>query len=182
VASEGLSLGMPEGWQKIDMDAGMLDESLKALESSNPEFAKIFDAQARQMAAAGIKFFGFDSSPDALTDGFATNVNILVQPLPIDLSLDQYTEVNVDQIKGQLPGVSDVKVETVQLGALEARELSYGYSLNTAAGGQTPIALSQYIVIQDKNALVMTFTTTEAKAATYTPLFRQMAETLTFGK
>jgi hypothetical protein len=74
VESSGFSIGVPADWQAVDADEAFEKETLEAMREADPELAPILDAIAAPDSP--IRLVAVD--PDA-DDGFATNVNVVVE-------------------------------------------------------------------------------------------------------
>lgn len=181
VKDTSLTLALPPTWEELAMDEKLLDASLDAAKEQNPEIAEMMGAQARALMQSGIKFFAFDSNEEAVTRGFATNINVIAQDLPVsNVSLDQIKDATLGQLS-QLPGLVQPTTEKITLAnGVEAMQVKYGFDITTQAGQATKTATTQYIILQDGKFYVVTFTTTDDQTGDYEETFSQIAQTFAF--
>lgn len=172
----GFAIALPPRWEQIDMDAQTLEASLEMLGDENPEMATLLSGQASSLVISGIKFFGFDVSVEAVSTGFATNVNVLSQPLGMEMSLDVFTQVTVAQLENMELVKGRVSQRRVNLSTGEAVELKYRMEMQVPYGGTVTIAVTQYAFIRGEDAYVITLGTTEDQVETYAPLFEKIAQ------
>jgi len=169
--ADGFAIALPPTWRQIDMDPQTLGASLDAIKAQNPELAPQLEGQARSLLEAGIKFFGFDLAPEALATGAATNVNVLSQSLPAEVSLDFYVQLSVGQLENMSSVVKPVQQRRVQLAAGEAEELSYAMNMVAPSGAALALWTDQYLFLQGKAVYVITCTTSQETAPKYTEVF-----------
>ena len=174
--AEGFAINLPPSWQPVDLDPQTLEATFRALGEKNPQAMAMFGEQAQNLIASGFKFFGFEMAPEAAALGFATNVNVLKQPLPVAVSLEVYTQLNVGQLENTPTVVKPVSHQRVKLDGVEAEELRYRISLNSPTGGVATLAVTQYLVVSGKDAYVVTLTTTADLAEKYAPTFERMGQ------
>jgi hypothetical protein len=175
-AEEGFSIALPPRWEQIDMDPQTLEASLDAVSEQNPELATVLEGQARNLVVSGIKFFGFDMTPSALATGYATNVNVLVQALGLEMSVDVFAQVSVAQLKNMDMVEGEVSQRRVNLAGGEGVELKYRWKLTTPIGEAITVAVTQYAVIRGEDAYVISFGTTADQAERYGGLFWGIAQ------
>jgi len=175
-AEEGFSIALPPGWEQIDMDPQTLEASLDAVSEQNAELATVLEGQARNLVVSGIKFFGFDMTPGAITTGMATNVNVLVQALGVEMSLDVFAQVSVAQLKNMDMVEGEVSQRRVNLAGGEGLELKYRWKLTTPLGETITVAVTQYAVIRGKDAYMISFGTAADQAERYGDLFWGIAQ------
>lgn len=72
---DGFSVGLPRGWEESQFDVG-----------------------------ESIKFQAIDATDSAAEFEFVPNLNVIAEPLPIALSLDDYIQANLSQLETQLQG------------------------------------------------------------------------------
>jgi hypothetical protein len=154
LAEKGFAVTLPDGWTRVDLEAGDLERILEAAGSVNPELVDVYSAQIKAMLATGLVLFAF--GPDPLA---GTNVNIMSLPNP-GLSLEFLEAANVAQIKAMAQG--EVLSERVTLPAGEALHLSYQIS---AADAVTSPAIDQYLLLTPKSQLMVSVTNASTGAA-----------------
>lgn len=182
VTGTGLRLALPPSWQQLDMDEAQLDKTIATMKEKNPQLADIMGDQARTLMQQGIKFFGFDNNDEAAKRGFATNINVISQDLPMEVNVDQVADASLGQLE-QLPNATKPETQKLTLSdGTEAMQVKYGFNINNEAGQTLKTATTQYFTVKDKTLYVVTLTTTDDQAATYEPIFSQVAQTIAFSK
>jgi hypothetical protein len=156
VPDHGFALTLPDGWTRLDLSAGDLEELMSAgLGEIDPALAAQYSAQIRTMIAAGLAVFAL--GPDAAS---GTNLTILAIP-SMGLSLDLLEQLNAGQIE-QLAG-GEVTTERVTLPAGEAIHFTYGVPVPTLG---TESTIDQYLLIAGDKQLVITVTGAAAEDGT----------------
>jgi len=164
------------------MDPKTLEASLKVVKEQNPQMATLVEGQARNLIVSGIKFFGLDLAPEATTTGFATNVNILKQPLGAEVSLDFYVQVNVGQLENMANVVKPISHRRVNLVAGEGEKLWYRMNMTMPTGQVLTVAITQYLVIKGEDAYVVTLATTADQAPKCAPIFEKIGQSFRLAK
>jgi hypothetical protein len=162
VESAGFSIGVPKTWKAIDSDTASAAAAKAA--AKNPALAQVFAA----MKQTGTRIRLAAGDPKA-TEGFATNMNVVLEPVDSKMTLDAYVTANtaaVSSVLGAKP-----KVEMVDLPAGKAAKFSY-----SVTQGTTTIDYLQYAFVSDGNGYVITYTTVPATGSKYDTLFEQSAE------
>ena len=117
--------------------------------------------------ATGVTFF---APLENDSDGFKERVSILVEDLPSDVSLEQYTEDSIAEIKKLSdPNVGDA--QTVNLGTNEGRQIIYIGEVNN-----NTVQRMQTWAIEDNRAYIVTYTARPDSYNTYLPTVEQMIE------
>jgi hypothetical protein len=172
--ADGFAITLPPEWQSIDLDPATFESAINVLKEKNPQFGNQLQGQISRLITLGTKFSAFDLSPASFQNNFATNLNIIVEPLPFAASLDFYTQATESQLKTlsavQQPVVSR-RVNTV---AGPAQELQY--HLKLVATGNQPVTTytNQFLFVRGKSAYVVTLTTLENKEKDYTDIFEKI--------
>ena len=175
VDTEGYSISLAPKWKRIDVDAQTMDATMATLADQDPSFKSMLTDQARALASKGVKFFAFDLAPEAVGTGFASNVNILRLPLPSKVSLATLAQANVGTIENMDSVIKPVTQQRVQIGDMDAEQVTFGLKIKSGSGDTVQLADTQYYVLVDKDLYVLTFTTTGDQAARYAPIFDKMA-------
>ncbi len=171
-AEDGFAIALPPGWQQMDLDPETVKESMQTMMKDNPQMAEALSEQAQSMAASGVKFWGFDMADLSDDSPGLTNVNVLVSDVPKEVTLDQYEQVNAQQLEQM---ATDVKHERVNLPAGEAIKFTSKLTTNTETGSIEQ-ALTQYALLKDGTSYVITFTTETSELAGNTETFQKIAE------
>lgn len=170
------SIALPAGWKVVELDPALLESSLGELAAENPALGKVFGPQVRAMVRSGVKFMAVDAGADLGKGGFATNLNVIVNPAPVGRGLAEYLAAGVAEIEA-LSGIrGEVTEETVDLGGHPAGRVRFRMLVNPADG--TEVALTQIYVLAHGRSLVFTLTTVPAQSARYEAVFAGIAERL----
>ena len=97
VAADGFRLGLPPQWQKVA--PGEVGASLETLRKDNPELAEMIEGQVAGSLNELVRFFAFDTRSPTLAQEFATNINVVVEPLPSGTDFERYLEANLSQLR-----------------------------------------------------------------------------------
>jgi hypothetical protein len=174
VTADGFRLGLPPEWQKVA--PGEVDASLETLRKDNPELAEMVEGQVEGSLNELVRFFAFDTRSPTLAQEFATNINVVVEPLPSGIDFAQYLEANLSQLR-QVPTVTvSLDDDDLALPGGRAALISSLFTLNSPSGGQE-IAVRQYLFLNGGRGFILSMTTTPGHAATYKPLWEQIAKT-----
>jgi hypothetical protein len=148
---DGFSVGLPTGWEESQFDVG-----------------------------ESIKFQAIDATDSAAEFDFAPNLNVIAEPLPFALSLDDYIQANLTQLETQLQGVTGLAHQRIMLPVGPTERIHYRFELEEEEGGPLDISVVQYVFIWDTTGYILTFETAPPQFDRYRPTFEQMAETFRF--
>lgn len=165
VEGAGFSVGVPAGWQTVSADDAFTEARLEEMKEANPDLAPFFDALAGSDSL--VKLLALDPRVE---NGFATNLNVIVEPVTADLTRDQYFAATTTQLR-QAFG-AEIAQDRVDLPAGEALHLSYE-QLRTDTGAT--VATVQYILFEDGNGYVLTYSALPDRAAARTSEFERSA-------
>jgi hypothetical protein len=147
---DGFAIGLPQGWEESQFDLGET-----------------------------IKFQAIDASDAASALEFVPNLNIIAQPLPLTLSLDDYVQANLSQLDVQVEGVTALSHERITLPVGPTERIEYIFDLGE--GEQVfRISVLQFVFIDDGTGYVVTFETKPRQMDEYRPTFEEMAATFRF--
>lgn len=174
LTAEGFRLGLPPEWK--DVPPGQVDSALDDLREDNPDLAELIESQLAGSLSSLVRFFAFDTRSPTLAEEFATNVNVVVEPLPGGVDFDEYLDANLRQLR-QVPGVTvSAENERVQLPGGRAGLIKSQFTLNTP-GGPRQIAVTQYVLLRSDRGFILSMTTTPMHESTYVPLWDRIART-----
>lgn len=166
------TITLPAGWLPLADSSKVIQSSIDAIEGKNPEMAALLTEQLSLIEEIPIALIAFDLSPETLNSGFATNVNIMRQPVPAGFSLSYLVQFSADQLETVL-GLSDAAEQTqVVLPAGETVILDY--QLNNQAIAR------QYYLLHDQNLYIATFSASASLAASSTILFNEIMQSFNF--
>jgi hypothetical protein len=175
VPNQGVSLSLPGSWKTISAQEAtrLAGSSLDDFVRAHPELAGVV-AQLGQKNSP-LKFFAFDPVP---LHGFATNVNVVVSPLPGGISFPRFRQAIVQEVKTlPMTGLADSEV---RLPGGRAVRLTYRLHL-TARGKPLTVATTQYAFPHGTRAVVVTYTTLPDALRAYGAVFSTSARSISFG-
>ena len=177
LAEKGFSLAVPAAW--VDMSLGNLSDGMDAIAGANPQIANIWNETRSAIENGKIALFAFDDRPEVATAAFRSNVNVISPSgaLPGNDTEALARQLAVE-IKGQLPVVGEVQSDTTVVPAGKAAVIRYHWNLNLPGSGETPISVTQYLVVGERRAFIVSLTSTVAQAGEYEPIFGQIIESL----
>ena len=159
--SHGFSIGVPESWEAVSAETVAESEALEELARRNPAVKPFVDAVRRP--SSPLKFVAVD--PDA-EEGFATNVNVVVEPLPEEVSVDEYRDAMLRQLAATGIPARSVEREEVELPAGRATRFAYETDYDREGPGETVRTL-QYAFVSGEEAYVVTYSTLPDQAGRY---------------
>jgi hypothetical protein len=170
VASAGFSIAVPESWRTISADEFAEGGKWESVITETPALAPY--AEAFQGSDSVLKFAAVDPR---VQDDFATNLNVIVEELSADATLDDYEEAFISQLQGLPNVVGTIDRQRVELPAGPALRASYKLRLLTA-GRTLTVSVLQYALVDEGRAFILTYTTLPARATAYEDTFTRSAE------
>jgi len=169
VASEGFAVAVPEAWRAISVDelgdGGELESAIEETPSLAPY------AEALRGPNSVLKFVAVDPK---VRNAFATNLNVIVEELPSDATLEQYEQATLAQLRA-FPSVrGEIESERDELPAGPSVRLSYSLEL-TSGGRLVTVATRQYLLVAPRAAYILTYTTLPELASDYEDAFAESA-------
>lgn len=180
VPENGFALSVPTSWQRLPVQAQELNSALQTIQQSNPELAQQLGDNAANLFAGGVRFWAFDLSPATQQAGFATNVTVTRQNLPSPVSFDTFVSINLNQLNALTTRNSDIVNERVSLAGQPAERVRYLLALNPEQGSPLTAAITQYLVLNGRNAYVITYATRTDQSGKFAAVFEQSASSLRF--
>lgn len=173
----GMSLALPPAWATVAPDALDLNESITAMAAENPELEAALQQGRAELTSGQTQLIAYDFAPENLQDtGFPTNLRIGRQSYPDAPDPQQVADVNEQDLRAT-SGFSDIQRTPVAIGDLLATRLT---SILAVKNEVQPLrlAIEQYILVIERDVLVLTFTTPEDQQAAYRQTFDQILATL----
>jgi SH3-like domain-containing protein len=169
---DGFALTLPPSWLPLAESRGIVQASITTIEQDNPAMAALLADQLAAMSDIPVSLIAFDLAPETLSTGFATNLNVIKQPIPAGFALEYVVQFSADQLEEVL-GLSDAATSTnVLLPAGEAIMLDYTLDEQAIA--------RQYYLLHDQAVYILTFTSATSLANSSTVLFNEMMQSFTF--
>lgn len=176
----GFALSVPTTWQRMPVQNQELQAALDTIRQSNPELAQALGQNAPTLIANGVKFWAFDLNPTTQQAGFATNVTMTRQTLPNTVSFDTFVSINLNQLNALTTRNSNIVNERITLAGQPADRVRYLVTLNRESDSPLTAAITQYLVLNGKDAYVLTYATRTDLSDTYRSVFDQSAASLRF--
>ena len=168
-SADGFSIAIPPTWRAIDLDPQTMASAFKTMVEQNPSIGQAYSVdQMQAMVQQGIKVMAFDFG-----NGGQTNLNVIHQALPYELTAGDFSQLAASQVSVQLK-IATPKIELATVGNLDARVISYELPFQTGSGTFNA-SFSQYVVVQGKDAYIITFTSRSGDAVGNRPTFDQIA-------
>lgn len=122
-----------------------------------------------------MKFLALDP---AIRGGFATNVNVVVVPVPTGTTFAVFRASLVAGLHAIASG--PVKQRVVTIGGVRA--LRVGYRLQITLGQTRTVQTLQYAFLRKGRSIVMTYTTLPSQSASYVQTFQRSAASIRFSR
>ncbi len=176
LSQEGFTLALPPEWLQITLDPETYEDALEIAGEQNPTIGKYLSSDSlRALMASGLKFYGMDTSLDALEAGFLANLNVLKMDLGFEAPLDTYVALNLKQIEA-LATEGTVEHERVELANLDAEKLTYEMSQTSTTGDPVQVTIVQYLALDGSTAYVVTMIAPTSLSDDYVPTFEEIGQ------
>ncbi len=154
-AKEGLAVAVPSTWIRIPLsyNPAVFDKDANELRKNNPKLASIL-SQARLLGQSQGKFMAV--APDGVA-----NVNLTVDK-PKEKTIEEIITNSITGLKNF--GASNVAQEPTTLAGKPGVKLTFRLPVNTDAG-DVPTDESQYYLLQNKQAYILTVAAAPAAVA-----------------
>lgn len=176
----GFALSVPTVWQRLPVKAQELDAALQTIRTSNPELARVLGDSAPTLLQNGVKFWAFDLNEETQQSGFATNITVTRQILPNPVSFDTFLSINLNQLNALTTRNSDIVNERTSLAGQPAERVRYLLTFNTDSEAPLTASITQYLVLNGRNAYVLTYATRTDLIEKYSGIFDQSASSFRF--
>jgi hypothetical protein len=170
------SLELPRSWADASKDRAKLLAEVRKLYADDAKAAAMIDGLlAAGNGSTGVRMIAFDLAPTSLATGFATNLNVLLEPTLLPFAAWRRAA------EKSLASMSFVRQpiwsDTVKLRAGKAVRFRYRAQF-TIKGRRLDTAITQYAVLKGGTAYVLTYTTLPKLAAGYRATFDRSARSL----
>ncbi len=175
---EGFEIALPAKWQQLDLGAGFLEKGLNIVTEQNPKLKNVLSSKTMMgLAAAGIKFYALDLSPESLEASFPASANVLKLDLGAKMSLDAYVALNLAQVKKYANTGTPITHRRVSLANVEAEEITYDVDMALLSAEPTTLKMVQYIAVDGTTVLVISLGCPVESSEAYTSAFEDIART-----
>ncbi len=172
IPTAGISLTTPSSWRAVDSRAVLGSKAVKALLAENPQLAALI--QKVVGAGSPVKFLALDPH---VSEGFATNVNVVVTPVPSNLTLPILAAAITGEL-AKLPGLAS-KVTTSTVTLPIGRVVKASYRLTIVNGGKKQdVQTLQYIFLRHALNIIVTLSTTPSQSARRAATFKAIAASI----
>ncbi len=171
VASAGFSIAVPSDWEAVNAEDVLDEKAVESMIEDNPNLAPFVDAISGPDSL--IELIAFD--PEVVR-GFATNLTVIIEPVPEGLTREQYYAANVRNIERLLDPTTELAEKRGAVPAGETLVLRYGQRAQGRA-----IATLQYIFFLDGAGYILTYTTLAGRAGAYAETFEHSARSFRLG-
>ena len=166
VAELPVSVSIPTAWQSVSVPSPLTPAIVKRLVAIDPSAAVL---ASPALAHVGIRFLGNEAERKG---HFGANVNLLVQPLPHDLTLRDWLFAGSSSAM-QYVGTT-TKISNGGTPGLHYR------STKVQKFGTVPLLTDIYAFAKSGRAFVFTYTSLASGAATYLPTFTTSGRSIRF--
>jgi hypothetical protein len=176
---DGFSVALPESWADASSDRPRLLREVRRLAGDDAQLAALMDGLLDVgNTNLAVKMIAFDLAPASLNTGFATNLNIVRERT--SLPLTPWRDAALKQLNTMNFVVQPIWWRNVKLPAGKAVKLTYRARFNLS-GKRLETSLTQYALVSNGAAIVVTYTTLPRLAARYRATFERSARSLRLG-
>ena len=174
----GFTIALPSDWNAIPFDSETLNAGMDKLRESQPELVQAIDPQVRSLIQSGvIKFFaGKPADGTAIRGNLLVSMNIARQPIPASVTIDQFMEASIKTLKALPQSAGAITPEPVTLPAGDARRIQYSLNLNGPDGTPITVTITQYMLVYDSAAYILSFQAEKETAQQQAATFEQIAQ------
>lgn len=170
------SLELPRSWADASKDRAKLLAEVRRLYADDAKAAAMIDGLlAAGQGSTGVRMIAFDLAPTSLRTGFATNLNVLLQPTPLPFA--GWRRAAEKSLASMSFVRQPIWSDTVRLHAGKAVRFRYRARF-TIKGKRLDTTITQYGLIKGGTAYVLTYTTLPKLAPGYRPTFDRSARSL----
>jgi hypothetical protein len=159
-----VSVALPTSWQHVDVPASLSSAILKRLVAIDPLASSL---ASPYLAHAGIRFMGNEAPRNGLT----ANVNLIVKPLPHNLSLRAWFFGGSSAVMQNGTTTRISNHGTPGLHYQTTKQVKYG---------TLPLLTDAYAFAYHGRAYDFTYTCLATKARTYSPIFSASGRSIRF--
>lgn len=175
---DGFAISLPPDWESVDLETFDVADLASEVVEQNELLAGQISSQAmRQLVAAGIRFYALNTSMDSLLADSPATINIIIEDLPVDLTLDEYATLSATQIERAFDLESEALEQgAVTLGDVDAQTLRYTATILNQFGDPLTVLNKQYFLLDGRRAFVITLSMSEELAASNLEPFSAVAQ------
>jgi hypothetical protein len=160
------SLLLPPNWAVIDLSARDFEDMLSVTLAQYPQLGTQYTPDFfKSLATSGVRLMSIEVDKDFTPLGPITNLTLVVLDLTYDITLDEYIELSVNELKNLLGEDLEINQEMIEFGGMPAGKLSYVLEFTDMSGQLQALAYQQFLMLKGSTQYVLTFTTTLERAA-----------------
>jgi hypothetical protein len=177
IATSGIALAFPPGWNALDLTQSTMDKSADAMFGKDPKYESM-RAQIKSLAASGVfKVFVFEDATVG-KGGFANNCNVTKIEAPAGMTPATAAEQTKSQLAAMVAPGTEVKTETVTLKAGTAAKVTS--QLKTASPTMPPVRSLAYLLVHGGQLYAITFSCGPADEDKVRTMAEQVMDTFRF--
>jgi hypothetical protein len=177
LAGPGIRLALPPDWELLDLETKTPGPGLAAYLAEHPDLASRLQTQMENLAAANVKLFALEVSPQTKAGGFNINLNIVADNLTREITLSEYVDSSLKRLENMEDLIRPISNRWVSLRAGIAAEILF----KVKRGEADTTAVTQYIFMHGKLARVATFVVPGEQIEAYYPaIIEPMIQSLEF--
>ncbi len=170
VRGEGISIAVPASWAATE--GGVSRAILERLARENPKLAPFVRGLGGPNSP--MKFIALDTR---VRDAFATNVNVVVVPVPNGITFAQYRQTLLAELR-PIVGSTPIEQSVATIHGVAAAR--FRYRLQLAFGRKITVQTLQYAFLRPGRSVVVTYTTLPKLTSTYAATFKRSAAAIRF--
>jgi len=175
-AGPGFSVSLPSTWYDASKQRSKLLAEVRKLYKDDDQLASMIDGLlSSSNGNVSVKMIAFDLDQSSLEAGFATNLNVVRERT--NLPLAAWREGALKLLNATSFVKQPIWWQNVKLGAGKAVRFRYQAQF-TVKGKPLVASITQYGIVKNSAALVLTYTTLPKLAADYRARFEQSAKSL----
>lgn len=173
-------LALPPQWAVTSAEDIELGGSIEEAAAQNPELQALLVRGQTELASGTVQLIAYDLDPASLeAAAYPANLRIGRQSYPEAPALAAVSDVNEQELRSNA-SFQDVQRAPVELSGRAATRLTSKLPINDSTGNPISLALEQYLLIDDKDVYIISFTVLEDQQARYRSSFDQILATLRF--
>lgn len=169
---DGFAIALPPEWIHIELNLETFDNTLAVAEELNPQMERFLSSDTlNSLIASGIKFYGLDTSLEAINLGLPASVNILMVDLGMEFPLDMYADISLRALEDLADSEYPITHQRVLLSEIEAEQFIYVSEIAGLGIDTLQIRFFQYLMLKGSKQWVITLTTPLDLESSYTATF-----------
>ena len=108
---------------------------------------------------------------DATSSGVTPNLSLVILDLPYEITLEEYIEYSVLELKNMLGEDLEISQELIEFGGMPAGKLAYELQFTDLSGQPQVLAYEQILMLKGTTQYVLTFTSSKQSIANLTDTY-----------